>query len=407
MTTATTATPCPICKSVTSPCGPWRGRFACFERLNGTPQGYVFERERADGANIYRALATNKPAPTTAVLQRVDGIKECPVSWLWRNRLELGALNLLAADPGSGKSLLTAALAAAITKGSRWPDARAEYGSPPRNVILVSSEDDPAKATRPRLRAAGADLSRVHILRKVVDDGKERALCLQRDLRAIEAAIATVGDVAMVVVDPLDSYLGKADSNANEEVRWVLEPLIAVAEKTAACLLVVKHLNKAIANPTALYRIGGSIAFVAVSRTVHIIGHDPDDKKRMIFAPLKISHGPRPDALAYRVEVDAEGLPVVQWEAESIDADADDLLAKKGTGRRETATDRAVTWLRDALAGGPMLSKDLDAAAHAAGIAPGTLKHAKERLGTVAKQIHDGQKITGWSVSLPTDRGIA
>jgi hypothetical protein len=341
-------------------------------------------------------------APTMqAVIQVANDIEERPVSWLWPNRLEAGALNLLAGDPGSTKSLLTAAIAAAVSTGAAWPDRRQDWVGQPQNVIIVASEDDPAKATRPRLRAAGADLARIAIVRNVAESGIERQLCLQRDLAAIEQAIIQIGEVALVVIDPVDSYLGKLDSNANEEMRQLLEPVAHLAEKHSICFLVVKHLNKATGTASALYRIAGTMAFVALPRAVHIVGTDPDDKKRRLLMPLKISHGLRPDALAYRVEPNEEGLPVILWEADAVDADADDVLARK-PGKSPKPIDKAVAWLRDVLTrDGPQGSKDLRERAEATGIASRTLDRAKERLGVVAEPNRENGKVGSWTVALP------
>jgi RecA-family ATPase len=268
-------------------------------------------------------------------------------------------------------------------------------------VIFVTSEDDPHKATRLRLRVAGADLSRIGVLRTVVEDGGERQVCLQRDLAAIEHAIVTVGDVALVVIDPVDSYIGRADSNANEEMRRVLEPLVRLAEAHGVCFLVVKHLNKAVGNPSALYRIAGTMAFVALPRTVHIVGVDPEDKRRKLFVPVKVSHGIRPDALAYEVKPTDDGHPVIAWEPGTVDADADDLLSHK-PAKSATALERAVTWLRDILEReGSQPSKELDERAEACGIAKRTLDRAKERLGVTAEQVRERGKLSGWTVSLP------
>ena len=43
---------------------------------------------------------------------RLDRIPVSPIHWLWRPYLACGKLALLDGDPGAGKSLLTAGLAA-------------------------------------------------------------------------------------------------------------------------------------------------------------------------------------------------------------------------------------------------------------------------------------------------------
>src|SRR6185437_12571154 len=78
-------------------------------------------------------------------------------------------------EPGLGKSQLSAFLAAIVTTQGHWPNGEgfAELGS----VIVLSAEDDAADTIIPRLSAAGAELSRVHIVSAVTtDDHKGRRL---------------------------------------------------------------------------------------------------------------------------------------------------------------------------------------------------------------------------------------
>src|SRR5207249_2537482 len=99
-----------------------------------------------------------------AVLRCFSDIAPKPLRWLWPGRIPLAKLTLLVGDPGLGKSLLTADAASRVTRGEAFPDgALCESGS----VIFLSAEDDPADTIRPRLDAAGADVSRVHVLEAV------------------------------------------------------------------------------------------------------------------------------------------------------------------------------------------------------------------------------------------------
>jgi AAA domain len=59
---------------------------------------------------------------------RLDNIPVRPIHWLWRPYLACGKLALLDGDPGAGKSLLTADLAARVLR----PDAGAGQAAPRR-----------------------------------------------------------------------------------------------------------------------------------------------------------------------------------------------------------------------------------------------------------------------------------
>ena len=98
------------------------------------------------------------------------------VEWLWPDRIPLGTLTLFSGDPKLGKSLAAIAVLAAVTRGGPLPGAEADGPAvaPRGSAILLSAEDDPARTIVPRLRAAGADLERVHVLATMVEPGIPR-----------------------------------------------------------------------------------------------------------------------------------------------------------------------------------------------------------------------------------------
>jgi len=93
-----------------------------------------------------------------------------PINWLWPEKIARGKVSMIAGDPGLGKSLITLALASAVSTGARWPvgGGIAPLGS----VVILSDEDSLADTIRPRLDAAGANCARIHAL-KVVEETTE------------------------------------------------------------------------------------------------------------------------------------------------------------------------------------------------------------------------------------------
>jgi RecA-family ATPase len=114
-----------------------------------------------------------------------------------------------------------------VTRGFAFPDGeKCEMGE----VIFLSAKDDPADTIRPRLDAAGADVSRAHILEAVrvtLADGAqtEKAFNLETDLAALEAVLRHHPGVRLIVIDPISAYLGGVDSHSNAEVRAYLRHL--------------------------------------------------------------------------------------------------------------------------------------------------------------------------------------
>jgi AAA domain/Bifunctional DNA primase/polymerase, N-terminal len=167
------------------------------------------------------------------------------VRWFWKHRFALGKIGLIGGMPDKGKGLLAAYMCAACTNGEPWP---CDEGHAPRgDAILFTAEDDIEDTVIPRLTAAGADLTRTHIVEMAKNpDGSERMFSLVTDLPALKAKIEEVGNVVLVIIDPLSSYLGvgKINNASTSDVRGVLAPLKKLAEDHRVAILGVMHFNK-------------------------------------------------------------------------------------------------------------------------------------------------------------------
>ena len=287
------------------------------------------------------------------------------IEWLWPSRLARGKHTCIAGEPGTGKSQLSIAMIAIVTTGGEWPcaEGRAPLGS----VIILSAEDGAADTIVPRLLAAGADLERVHVVSAVRNtDGSRRALNLQHDLDLLEKKIAEVGDVALVVVDPVSSYLGKTDSHKNSEVRGVLEPLSEMAERTRVAILSVTHFSKAGSNNTtrALHRFIGSIAFTGAPRAAFAVIEDAEDTSRRLFLHAKNNLAQAPQGLAFRLEQCLVGNDILAsrifWDADPVAITANEALAAEAAGSEtRTAKADAMEFLQAALASGQIPAADV------------------------------------------------
>jgi putative DNA primase/helicase len=201
-----------------------------------------------------------------AVLRCFAEIAPRPVRWLWPGRIPLGKLTLLIGDPGLGKSLLTADITFRVTKGTRFPDnVPCESGE----VIFLSAEDDAEDTIRPRLDAAGADVSKVHLLdalRVRLEDGTlcEKFFNLETDCDHLNEVLRKNPQVRLIVIDPISAYLGNVDSHSNSEVRNLLAPLAKLAGQHCVAVICITHLRKSAG--AAVYRAIASIAFAAAAR---------------------------------------------------------------------------------------------------------------------------------------------
>jgi hypothetical protein len=315
---------------------------------------------------------------------------------------------MLAGNPGLGKSQITSSMAAVVTTGGMWPvdKNRCEIG----NVIFLSAEDDAEDTIRPRLEAAGADLSRVFILDAVVDgyraDGSEmqRGFNLKTDLVRLGKMLDEIGGAALIVIDPITAYLGETDSHKNAEIRALLSPLSDLAAKHGAAVVCVSHLNKS-AGGEALMRVTGSLAFVAAARAAFIVAKDTENDLRRLFLPLKNNIGNDKSGLAFAIESaqvkSTAGLietSRIAWEPDPVTVTADEAMQPQGDPEERSAMDDARQFLLDLLADGPVRAGTIKADANGAGFNWRTIQRAADRLNI--ERHKDGMR-GGWTWKLP------
>jgi len=326
----------------------------------------------------------------SAAIVKLADVEAEQISWLWPNRIALGKLNLLAGDPGLGKSFLLLDLAARISLGSRWPDC--DEHAPTGGVVLLTAEDGLADTVRPRLDAAGADVTKIIALSGVNGaDGMgqyQRQIDLQRDMPIIEQAIDQVPDCLMLGIDPISAYCGEADSHSNAEVRRMLAPLAEMAARKGIAVVCVTHLRKS--DGAAVYRTMGSLAFAAASRSVWCVVRDKNDPsgRRRLFLAVKNNLGSDQSGLAFELSSQhGGGIPCIVWAPAPVTTTADEAMApeRRKMGPEPEEREDAESFLREALADGPRPTREIDDEAQQAhGISKRTLERARKQIGVKA-----------------------
>jgi hypothetical protein len=296
--------------------------------------------------------------------------------WIWPGRIPEGKLVLLGGPPGLGKSQLTAFISAVVSNGSDWPCG--EGRAPEGKVIFMSAEDGIEDTIVPRLMAAGADLTRVHIVAAAtrMDGTGRKTFSLRTDVDLLESLAKQMGDVRLIIVDPISAYMGGADGNGNVETREVLEPLAEMANRLKIGVVAVTHLNKGGAgNQNALNRFAGSIAFIAAARAAFVVIEDPDAEERRLLLQAKSNLGKKCRGLAFRLEQRLVGEDImssnVMFENEYVTASIDEALNAsegRGAGDKRTNKHEAANFLRTVLAGGAMAVLQVEAEAREAGL---------------------------------------
>ena len=366
------------------------------------PPGLDVAREPGDTA---ARLATLGPRPLSVC---VADVEPETVQWCWADRVPYGKIAVLDGDPGLGKSTITLDLAARLTTGSPLPGGPTPGRREPVSVLLLSAEDGVADTIRKRLEAAGADLTRVHVMDVVpAEDGGTRPLTLPDDLGAVEAEAARV-EAGLLVVDPLMAFLsGDVNAHRDSDVRRVLHALKLFAEGSSVAVVVVRHLNKS-GGANSLYRGGGSIGIIGAARAGLVVAPDPDDpgEERRVLAVTKSNLAAKPASLAYRLVGDTEHQCArVVWEGES-DRGADDLLRGRDDDEHVSKVDACADALRALLEDSPGGVTPKHAAAYCAdaGFSHRTYERARKLLGVVSVPPEaPGTKGATWRIELPAE----
>ena len=357
------------------------------------------EEERYHDAQIAKG-AKNGTEARYVTLTPAASIIPDRMSWIWENRWPTGAVALVPGEEGQGKTALVGHLAARLTRGDLPGD---RYGRP-GHVIYVGCEDDRATVLVPRLIAADADLDRFHF----VDVANGWQFSAAGDADALTTAMAGL-DVAAIIIDPLDSHLGQADTHRKSEVQSAIARLAQLAQDRRCVAVGIAHFNKGTA-ATVRLKVVGSIGFTSAARAVIAVGPHPEHPDTEKVAVLAKVNGGNLDVPAIRFKIEAHQLPhpdggrpivtprvVLLGEQSGLNPNS---IITSGSAEERSALDEAVEWLTSVLSDGPVERTDIVKWARSEGISDRTLGRAKEHLKVVSER-DDSAKGRPASWSLP------
>lgn len=328
------------------------------------------------------------------------------VEWLWQDRIPNGKVTLIVGEPDKGKSFLTLALTAAVTKGGTLigNDDPCDAG----NVYLIAPEDDSASTIVPRANACGVDLARLALVEGYRDE--EGLLEPMSKLRAAElfAHIEADKDARMLVIDPVMAFVGEfTNTNADNAVRGVMQPLVDLAERSGIAVVCVMHMKKG-ESDSMLNKIGGSVAFGAAARSVLFVGQDQQTGRRGIVTIKSNLAVETPPPIEFLLGPDGGVLFV----GERPDMEAEHLISRPQDASAEARGAKA--WLVNYLSDGPRRISEVMDAAEAEGFSREAIKKAKQRLkegvhsfepgGTTGKR--GGRGSEWWWELSPLDGGV-
>jgi hypothetical protein len=302
------------------------------------------------------------------ILVCLSDVEAKSVDWLWEPYLPMGMLSLLSGDPGSGKTYLSLAIAAALSNG------RTPYSlqtCKPINTLYLSLENSAEYVVRPRFDSLKGDCCRLHILQgSIAGENQPIGMISMTDTGLLEQAIVEA-KAGLMIIDPLQSYLGAdVDFHRCNETRPILDGLGHLASKHNCCVLLLRHLSKS--SGRAIYRGLGSIDLTGAARTELLAGTAPDDPNRRALVQIKNNLGPSGDSLGFSIDEDG-----FAWTGKSELTSSDLLASDFETGARSDIA-CAIDFLQAELASGPRLQKEL---VQQSGLGERTLQRAARKMG--------------------------
>lgn len=290
-----------------------------------------------------------------ASFRYADTLDDREVTFLWRPYIPAGAVTLLFGYGGLGKSYITCALAADITTGRPLPGH--ERGMPPQKVLMISAEDDPAVIIKPRLRALGADLTKIAIS----DD-----LMALKNLTGTEIAdVIKQFAATMVFLDPLVSFIGeKIDFHKANETRGAMAPLSEAARLSGTAIVVVHHSRKDGSARSANRALGSADIINGVRSGIMV---DQAKDGSTFLEHVKHNWSKKGPTLSYRVQNDTTG-EAFTW----------GQFGQPDVSTKPRTFDKARDIIAEALSEGPQPMKDVIALGQQYGVSERTMLRAKD-----------------------------
>jgi hypothetical protein len=310
------------------------------------------------------APAPAQPSGPALLALRGDELPYAPIEWVWPGRCARAKLTLVGGAPGSGKSTLMMRMAAAVTTGAAWPCG--EGTAPQGAVMLVCPDGDPDTIV-PRLRAAGADLAKVRIVRAVNEPGGRRSFDLTKDLELLRETAAVIADLRLIVVDQLPLAAGRTAARDNQVL---LNSLAALAERCDVAIVALapsagaEHLTR---RPASLSSLP-----LGAARAAFRIEIDPADEQRRLILQVKNELAADPGTLAFRIAAHenepGEIAARIRFEPHRADVSPTEFTARRSRSFN-SAKAESIEFLRDLLGKSLQLRvRHIEHEAHLAGL---------------------------------------
>jgi AAA domain len=309
------------------------------------------DSERAGIEKWFRSNVVNekqdKPGDRPYLIDALQPATEITVKkvyWRWKPILADRKFHLLAARGGSAKTTLACDLAARVTTGKRYPMSDFEAESfEVGSVLFVTTEDEPDDTLLPRFLSAGGNPEKLFFL-----SSSKHHLDLNERSQELEAFIECLpSDRALVILDPVTSMTGDANTHVDSNVKRLSGVLSGLAIKHNISILGIIHFRKG--DPTAkgnslVDMVTGSAGWVNSARVA--LACFLDEKTGTgYFGVIKSNIGPTNCTLTYKpvIENDVVHIEYQDIQQRNIEGIIREVTARESNeSKKEIRQNRAI-----------------------------------------------------------------
>lgn len=282
----------------------------------------------------------------------MDQVEEEQVDWVVQYMIARRQTSIFEGDPGVGKSYFLMWMCIHFCDGVPlpWMDKHAKV--PKMRVLYCDMENSAGSVTKVRLSDNGLKNPQNYMQLDQpfsIDDPDS--------LGAFEDLVKRFKP-DVVIIDPVNIYIGGTDTYRASETQQALHVLKAMAEDYNFALVIVRHLNKS-SSGKALYAGNGSIAFAGVARIIATVGWHPEEADMRVVACTKNNVSKFFGSIGYTIEALPDTLAKkdrsrLVYEGH-VDYSSDDIVGTSNQ-KEEGSVAIAKDLIRDMLKAGPEIN---------------------------------------------------
>jgi archaellum biogenesis ATPase FlaH len=289
-------------------------------------------RDKAIKRNIYllsKGLTTNalQDKPSDEVMQQIEEFmassstrfgatermvmtaeKLClsdigDLSWILKDWIMAGGINLIAGMPAAGKSFLALDLAIGMAStGLAWDNRPVTQGK-----VLYHFLDGSYRGMRSRIQKLCAGRG-IQPPADLIFDFSPLNLKVPSEVMAFRQRIRRL-DAALVVFDVMAKFMPGADENSVADISPMMNTLREIANQHGTTFILIHHLNKG-GHSDLAYRVRGSTDILGSVDTAIVVTHENQHSQQSIrtIIPQKVRETLPPASLQYQLDSTDESI---------------------------------------------------------------------------------------------------